>query len=222
MVEIKRIVFNAFQENTILIWDEQKNCVIIDPGYSSEREKSYLDEFIKGSCLLPKAILLTHAHFDHILGLEDCAKHYNIPIYMHPKEYATINSNSKYCVKYGIEPPKTDFKTIDITDGEVIEVGNMSFEVIFTPGHSPGGVGYLLSKDKVLISGDTLFAGSIGRTDLEEGDYDILMASIFNKLLPLDGDITLIPGHGPETSIAVERTTNPFLMPFNLPFEDNE
>ena len=219
MIEIKRISFNAFQENTILLWDENKTCIIIDPGYYSEEEKLYFHKLIQSLSLVPTAILLTHAHFDHIHGLGDCVNTYKIPVYMHPNEKLTIQNNVKLCTNMGITLPNTDIKTIDITDEEVLKFGTMTFEVIFTPGHSPGGVAYLVRNEKLIISGDSLFAGSIGRTDLAGGDYDVLMSSIFNKLLPLDGDIVVIPGHGPETSIAVERATNPFLMPFNEPFE---
>jgi glyoxylase-like metal-dependent hydrolase (beta-lactamase superfamily II) len=109
---------------------------------------------------------------------------------------------------------------VAVKEGDVIKIGNLNFEVIETPGHTPGGVCYLERNEKILFSGDTLFAGSIGRTDNQWADYDALMSGIFTKLMELDGDITVIPGHGPETTIATERTTNPFLMPFNEPFED--
>jgi glyoxylase-like metal-dependent hydrolase (beta-lactamase superfamily II) len=102
----------------------------------------------------------------------------------------------------------------------VIEVGDLRFEVIETPGHSQGGLCFYEKTEGVLFSGDTLFAGAIGRTDQLGGDYDLLMKSIFEKLMVLDGSVTVIPGHGPETSIATERMTNPFLMPFNEPYED--
>ncbi len=107
-----------------------------------------------------------------------------------------------------------------ISEGDTVDVGNLHFEVIETHGHTPGGVCYLERSEKVLISGDTLFAGSIGRTDHPGGDYDALMKGIFSKLMVLDGDITVIPGHGPCTTIADERTKNPFLMPFNEPCEE--
>ena len=118
--------------------------------------------------------------------------------------------------------PATDIRTTDIADGDMIRFGNTEFEVISTPGHTPGGVCYLDSKDRLLLSGDTLFAGTIGRTDQPGGDYDRLMESIFSRLMCLDGDIDVIPGHGPKTSIAEERVKNPFLQPFNLPEDDEE
>ena len=110
--------------------------------------------------------------------------------------------------------------TSDVREGDVIKVGSLSFEVIETPGHSVGGLCYLERDEKTLLSGDTLFAGAIGRSDHPGGDYDVLMKSIFEKLLMLDGDIRIFPGHGPSSDIATERMTNPFLMPFNEPYED--
>ena len=106
------------------------------------------------------------------------------------------------------------------TEGDVIEVGNMHFKVLETPGHTRGGLCFYEPAEQILFSGDTLFAGAIGRTDHPGGDYDQLMKSIFEKLMVLDGPVKVIPGHGPCTDIATERTTNPFLMPFNEPFED--
>ena len=120
-------------------------------------------------------------------------------------------------------PAEEGGRLTGIKDGDIIEWGdNNRWEVLATPGHTPGGVCFLDRTEKLLVSGDTLFAGSIGRTDNQWGDYDALMESIFGKLMPLDGDIEVIPGHGPHTSIADERTKNPFLMPFNEPLEEED
>ena len=166
-------------------------------------------------------ILLTHAHFDHVFGLKECAQMYGIPVYMDPADKETLHSADWYCRNFGFRTPPTDVETEDIHDGDTVKFGKTTFEVLSTPGHTPGGVCYLDRTDKVLFSGDTLFAGSIGRTDHPQGDYDRLMEGIFGKLVPLDGDITVIPGHGPHTTITDERTKNPFLQPFNLPYEDD-
>ena len=111
-------------------------------------------------------------------------------------------------------------RAIDISEGETVEVGNMSIEVLETPGHSVGGLCFLERNGKIMFTGDTLFAGAIGRTDHPGGDYDVMMKSIFEKLMSLDCDIRVFPGHGPASDIATERNTNPFLMPFNEPMED--
>lgn len=222
MVHVKNFYFNDFRECCSVIWDETGECVIVDPGCGTEPEKASLYGFISGKDLKPVKILLTHAHFDHILGLADCAAKYGIPVYMHPAEKETLEKNGYFAKAFGFEMPATDIRTTDIADGDMIRFGNTEFEVISTPGHTPGGVCYLDSKDRLLLSGDTLFAGTIGRTDQPGGDYDRLMESIFSRLMCLDGDIDVIPGHGPKTSIAEERVKNPFLQPFNLPEDDEE
>ena len=222
MVHVKNFYFNDFRECCSVIWDETGECVIVDPGCGTEPEKASLYGFISEKGLKPVKILLTHAHFDHVLGLTDCAKKYGIPVYMHPAEKETLENNGYFAKAFGFEMPATDIRTTDIADGDMIRFGNTEFEVISTPGHTPGGVCYLDSKDRLLLSGDTLFAGTIGRTDQPGGDYDRLMESIFSRLMCLDGDIDVIPGHGPKTSIAEERVKNPFLQPFNLPEDDEE
>jgi glyoxylase-like metal-dependent hydrolase (beta-lactamase superfamily II) len=137
---------------------------------------------------------------------------------MHPRENHTLEVTNPYlCKAFGLPVPEA-FEAAP--ESSRIKVGSLEFEVIETPGHTPGGVCFLERNEKVLISGDTLFAGAIGRTDHPGGDYDLLMKSIFEKLMCLDGDITVIPGHGPDTSIADERMTNPFLLPFNEPMND--
>ncbi|MBO7509828.1 MAG: MBL fold metallo-hydrolase, partial [Bacteroidales bacterium] len=140
--------------------------------------------------------------------------------YLSFAEAPVIEGLEKNCRFLGQRVPSLDVPLRDIHDGEVLRFGDMELEVLATPGHSPGSVCYLDRKGKLLISGDTLFAGTIGRTDLGNGDYDRLMESIQTKLLPLDGEIEVFPGHGPATSIAVERATNPFLQPFNEPYEE--
>jgi glyoxylase-like metal-dependent hydrolase (beta-lactamase superfamily II) len=136
--------------------------------------------------------------------------------------YSFEKTNPYVCSNYGLPlpviPEEKAFR--HVREGDVIEAGEMKFEVIETPGHSAGGLCFLEREGKILLSGDTLFAGAIGRSDHPGGDYDVLMNSIFTKLMCLDGDIEVIPGHGPATDIAKERMTNPFLMPFNEPYEE--
>ena len=221
MIHIEYFTFNLFQERCSVLWDCDGNCIIVDPGFSTLEEKDELYRFIRNKNLSVKAIMLTHGHFDHIYGVSEAAEYFNAPIYMHSGDEIIIKeANPLLCKTYGLTIPEEFSKTISIKEGDVIEVGSLRFEVIETPGHTPGGVCYLERKEKLLLSGDTLFAGSIGRTDNQWADYDALMSGIFSKLMELDGDITVVPGHGPETSIATERTTNPFLMPFNEPFEN--
>lgn len=215
MIKIKDFSFNLFEARCCVIWDDNGRCAIVDPGCQSEDDYAKITDFVAGKGLVPECIMLTHGHFDHILGVATLAERYSIPVYMHPADRFTLDQNGYFCGMFGTPAPAA-FETTD-TPAE-IHVGDLCFEVIDTPGHTPGGVCYLERKGKVLISGDTIFAGSIGRTDFPGGDYDALMKSIFEKLMTLDGDITVIPGHGPSTSIADERMTNPFLMPFNEPY----
>ena len=138
---------------------------------------------------------------------------------MHPSDKVTLENNSYFCRFFGAPMPAA-FETTDVTEGSEIKVGSLTFEVIETPGHTPCGVCYQERENKYMLSGDTLFAGAIGRTDHPGGDYDAIIKSILEKLVVLDGEIEVVPGHGPTSSIAEEGMTNPFLMPFNEPYEE--
>lgn len=233
MIHIEHFTLNSFQTNCFLIWDEDGICTIVDPGCASEAETARLTDFIESKELKPHSILLTHCHFDHIYGMAALADRYGVPVYADMKEMYSIQvTNEQLCSQFGFPLPdpfpiictsanmfhrsRAEF----VMDGDILHIGSLRFEVISTPGHSKGGVCYLERNEKVLLSGDTLFAGAIGRTDHPGGDYDTLMKSIFEKLLMLDGDTRILPGHGPSSDIATERMTNPFLMPFNEPYED--
>lgn len=233
MIHIEHFTFNSFQTNSFILWDESGKCAIADPGCSSEAELSRLTVFIADKGLEPVCILLTHCHFDHVYGMAALAREYEIPVYADMNEmYSLQVTNAKLCGQFGFPMPdefpiirtSSDFshpsRAIFVQDGDTIDAGNLRFEVIQTPGHSKGGLCFLERNEKILLSGDTLFAGAIGRTDHPGGDYETLMKSIFEKLLMLDGDTRVLPGHGPSTDIATERMTNPFLMPFNEPYED--
>lgn len=220
MIHIKEFSFNTFQTRCCVVWDEDGICAFVDPGFSDASERTELIAFVESKGLKPSCIMLTHAHFDHTYGVADLARTYGIPVYMDRKETFTIeNTNPYVCGAYGLPLPEA-FEAQDFPGGAAVRVGSLLFEVLETPGHSVGGVCLLERSEKVLFSGDTLFAGSIGRTDHPGGDYDLLMKSIFTQLMALDGDTVVIPGHGPVSDIATERMTNPFLLPFNEPYTD--
>ena len=220
MIHLEEFTFNSFQTRCSIVWDSEGNCAFIDPGCISAVEMKALLDTVSRKNLKPVCIMLTHGHFDHILGTAELSRHLGgLPVYMHPADKFTLENNEYFCRCFGAPMPEA-FETADICEGSVIEVGNLRFEVIETPGHTVGGVCYLERAEKVLFSGDTLFAGAIGRTDHPGGDYDRIMESIFTKLLHLEGDTKVIPGHGPCSEIATERMTNPFLMPFNEPYEE--
>ena len=226
MIHIEHFTFNAFQERAFVVWDNDGYCVFVDPGFSTDAERNSLTDFVSKKGLKPVCIMLTHAHLDHIFGVAELARIYNIPVYMDEKEKYTLEvCNPFLCRAFGLPMPES-FEPIALSSlagadaAPCVQVGSLNFEVIETPGHSVGGVCFLERDEKVLFSGDTIFAGAIGRTDHPGGDYDLLMKSIFEQLMCLDGDIAVFPGHGPDTSIADERMTNPFLLPFNEPLDD--
>lgn len=220
MIHIEHFTFNSFMTNCFVLWDENRKCAIADPGCASEKEISELKGFIADKGLEPVCILLTHCHFDHTYGVASLAGAYGIPVYAGKEEMFTVDTtNPHICRAFGLPMPEP-FHMDSVSEGDVIEVGTLRFEVLETPGHSKGGLCWLERSEKALLSGDTLFAGAIGRSDHPGGDYDVLMRSIFEKLLMLDGETRVLPGHGPSSDISTERMTNPFLLPFNEPYEE--
>ena len=244
MIHVHHFTFNAFETRCSAAWDDSGFCVFVDPGCISDAEFSKVTSFVSERGLKPCGIMLTHCHFDHIYGVSRLVKEYaaaeagaerrsSLPVYMHKGEMFTIeHTNPDVCGCYGLPLPDASFAegASFVGNGDVIEVGDLRFEVIETPGHSRGGLCFYERAYGVLFSGDTLFAGAIGRTDHPGGDYDQLMQSIQKKLMPLDvpaeggserrGSVTVVPGHGPCTDLTTEGMTNPFLLPFNEPYED--
>lgn len=214
--------FNLFREHTMVLDGPDSRCVIVDPGFYSENERLEFFNYISDNGLKPEAILITHCHVDHIWGAKETQKKFGIPLYMGPEEVGIYESSDKIYTRLGVKAPDYSFAVTRVEDGETIEAAGFSFKVIATPGHSPGGVCYLEEKEKIMFTGDTLFAGTIGRTDLFLGEYDDLIRSIMEKLIWLDPAIRIYPGHGPSSTIGVERTNNPFLEPFNEPEESGQ
>lgn len=220
MLQIQLFTCNPFQEHAAVAWDEDGAGVIVDPGLYDDTETAEFTGFLEEKGITPQAIFLTHCHPDHVYGVSALVARYGIKVYMSPEDKAMKQYMAMISGAAGLHEPDMSFETEDVTDGMAIRIGKTEYTVIATPGHTPGGVCYYDREDKVLFSGDTLFAGSIGRSDLPLGDYDKLIVSVMDKVMGLDGDVMVLPGHGPKTDIAHERTHNPFLQPFNEPDED--
>lgn len=218
MMNVRCFDCNDYLEVCSILWDETGECVICDPGFTAAQESKILSH-IESEKLRPVAVILTHGHFDHVLGAAPLSKKFGIKVYAGANEGQTLKNNRVLADVAGFPVPEP-FEFVPLHDGDTVRFGKQILEVLETPGHTPGGVCYLNRAEKLLLSGDTLFQGSIGRSDLPGGNYDNLMESIFTKIMVLDGDIDVIPGHGPATSIADERQKNPFLLPFNEPYEE--
>lgn len=211
MINIKYFTFNPFQENTYILYDESKECAIIDPGCYDKSEQIELVNFIEKKCLIPVKLLQTHCHIDHVLGSKFIAEKYLLKMEINDKEIPVLNVAEQSGMLWGVRcdtPPKPD---IFLNEGDVIRFGISELEILFTPGHSPGSLVFYNKNQKIAVAGDVLFYQSIGRTDLPGGDHGTLLSSIKNKLFPLGDEFKIFPGHGPETTIGFEKENNPFL-----------
>lgn len=210
MLQIQGFVFNFASENTYVLYNENKNAWLIDPGNMSEQETNAIDQFIKEKGLKIEKILLTHAHIDHVLGLQWAFDTFKVPVYLHKEDQEVLDMLQASGMRFGfpVEPVKVDI--IYINEGEELALDGEKFNIYHVPGHSPGSVVYHNENQKFMISGDVLFEGSIGRTDLYKGNYEQLIDGIKTKLFVLDPDTQVFSGHGNPTSIGFEKQYNPF------------
>jgi len=203
------MVVGSFGVNCYLFWDEDSlDAVIIDPG---DEKDTIIAEIDKHS-LTPKAILLTHGHSDHIAAVEAVKKEYDIPLYVGKGEEGLLANPSANMSSFFDKPIVVPLPEFLVTDEQLLSIGTLTLKVLSTPGHSPGGVCYYDEPGGVLFTGDTLFAGSIGRTDFPGCSTGLLLDSIKHKILILPDSVICFPGHGPHTNVATERTSNPFLL----------
>jgi hydroxyacylglutathione hydrolase len=211
MITIKRFVFNELEVNGFVLSDETRECIIVDPGCNTDRQCGELTTYISGAQLKPVFIVNTHGHFDHIFGNARIMEIYQCPTLIHKDDVPLLEHADKYAGVFGfnmVSPPLPDRF---LSQGIPLIFGNSSLDIIHVPGHSPGSVVLYSKSDRFLICGDVLFQGSIGRTDLPGGDYELLIRGIRDKLMTLPGDTEVWPGHGPKTTIGREYDTNPFL-----------
>ncbi len=212
-MNIKTFVFNPIQENTYVLWDETKECVVVDAGNLSAREDKILAEFIEEQGLKPVLAVNTHCHFDHILGVEFLKMTYGVKFAASSADLPLLKNGRASGAMFGMElgalPEEID---IDLATTPEVRFGNTVLRVIATPGHTPGCVSLLHEESKTLFTGDTLFRESIGRTDLPGGDYPTIIKSILGSILPLGDEVTIYPGHGDKSNIGHESLYNPFVV----------
>lgn len=210
-MNIAIFTFNPFAENTYILYDDSKECIIFDPGCSNDDEQQQLIDFIETNDLTPVKLVNTHCHIDHVLGNKFISKKYNLPLISHKGESGVLAMQSQISAMYGIAYDPSPEITEFLEDGDYLKFGRNTLKVLFTPGHSPASISFYHKEQGFVIGGDVLFQGSIGRTDLPGGDFETLSKSIKEKLYVLPEDVVVYPGHGPSTTIGVEKTSNPFV-----------
>ena len=211
MLNVQSFTFNPVQENTYLLYNEERLCCIIDPGCYFASEELELRNFIELHQLTPKYLLNTHCHLDHIFGNRFIQKTYGLVLHLNKLEKPVLDFGPASGQMWQLPFDNYDGELKFIDEGDKIKLGNDELEILFTPGHSPGHICFYDRASKFLIGGDVLFNGSVGRTDLPGGDFATLEQSIKTKLYTLPEDVIVYPGHGDSTTIGDEMKTNPFV-----------
>ncbi|MCW3093178.1 MAG: fold metallo-hydrolase [Ferruginibacter sp.] len=211
MLKIKSFSFNPIQENTYLLYNELKDCIIIDPGCYFDEEKESLKKFIEQNNLHPTLLLNTHCHLDHVFGNKFIADTYQLALHIHEKEKLVLAYAPTSGLMYNLPFDNYTGEFIFLKEGDKITLGQDELQIIEAPGHSPGSICFYCSKQNFIIGGDVLFRGGIGRTDLPLGDHMGLLNNIKAKLLVLPAETVVYSGHGPATTIGEEKRNNPFL-----------
>lgn len=208
---MEMFTFNPFQENTYVLFDETHEAIIIDPGMYTSAEETRLKDFILNQHLKPISIVNTHAHIDHVMGVEWCRSQYQIPFVLHKLDLVNLEALPLKAQMFGVSMEDVAPPDRFIEEGEKITFGNSEMDIMFTPGHAPGHVVFIDHLQRRIIGGDVLFKGSVGRVDLPGCNPDDLVHSIREKLYKLDDIYQVFPGHGPSTTIGLEKKSNAFV-----------
>ena len=209
-MKVYRAVFSPIEVNTYFVTGDEADCIIIDCGCYTGNEEEELDHLLQSKGLKPTLLLNTHCHLDHIFGNNFMLRRYGLKPWFHEGDIHNNVSAPNHASMFGLQmappPPAAGY----LADGETVTAAGVTFEVIAVPGHSPGGIALFSREEGVVFTGDALFAGSIGRSDLPGGDHEQLMRSIRQRLFVLPPSTTVYPGHGPQTTIREEMENNPF------------
>lgn len=211
MLKIKSFEFSPIQENTYILYNELKECAIIDPGCYFDDEKDKLVDFISKMDLKPILLLNTHCHLDHVFGNKFVAEKYDLKLHIHEKEKRVLEMAPFAGLGFNMPFDNYNGEILFIKGGDIINIGSDRLSALLTPGHSPGSLSFYCEKDKFVISGDALFHRSIGRTDLPGGDHELLLKNIREQLFVLPDETQVYSGHGQVTNIGDEKKLNPFL-----------
>jgi hydroxyacylglutathione hydrolase len=211
MLHLQSFTFNAFLENTYVLYDDSKEAIIFDPGCFDNDERKTLTSFILDEGLKVTKLINTHCHIDHVLGNAFIKKQFDVTLWIHKEELPVLKSVSVYASNYGFHGYEPALPDEFIEENQTITIGSHELTCLFVPGHSPGHLVFYNEDHKICIAGDTLFQGSIGRTDLPGGDHQTLLSHIKNVLFSLPDDTQVFPGHGGVTTIGYEKTYNPFV-----------
>ena len=211
MLTVQPFTFNPVQENTYVVYNEKGDCCIIDPGCYFASEEQELKGFIEENSLKPVYLLNTHCHLDHIFGNRFVHRTFGLSLYLNKLEKPVLERGPASGQLWQLPFENYDGELNYLDEGDVVRIGDDELHVLFTPGHSPGSISFYNKKGKFIISGDVLFQGSVGRTDLPGGDFTILEESIKTKLYTLPEDVIVYSGHGETTTIGDEIKGNPFV-----------
>ncbi|MBP5541451.1 MAG: MBL fold metallo-hydrolase [Bacteroidales bacterium] len=211
---VKRFTVNHFGVNCYVLADEgTKRCAIVDPAAEASYEEAQITQYLDEHGFKPVYILLTHAHIDHIAGLREMCQRYGLPVTMHPDGVHLLRQAEAYGSVMGFDVKNMgDLEVCEIQDNDILALGEGKIECRHVPGHCPGSICYVLHDEHLVLTGDALFCGSIGRTDLPGGNYQLLIEKIKSRLLTLPDDYLVLPGHGETSNIYDEKHHNGFLV----------